>query len=226
MKINSIKKGTGELTVDIEVENTHSYQLGNGAVSHNSVSKLFGLTEGAHLPAMQYYLRWVQFRSDDPLVEQYKADGYPTKELESYEGTTIVGFPTQPVISTLGMKKKLVTAAQATPEEQFQWLMLLEKYWLLNDDMGNQISYTLKYDPEVVSLEELTEVIKKYQPLVRCVSIMPQADTTAFEYLPEEIVSEKVYNDTVSKIQSNMTEDVGSEHVQCEGGACPIDFEG
>jgi hypothetical protein len=34
-----------------------------------TTSKLFGLTEGAHLPSMREYLRWVQFRNGDPLIE-------------------------------------------------------------------------------------------------------------------------------------------------------------
>ena len=37
-----------------------------------TTSKLFGLSEGAHLPAMREYIRWVQFREDDPLVKKYK----------------------------------------------------------------------------------------------------------------------------------------------------------
>ena len=65
MKIKSIKQVAPELTVDIEVAETHTYQFSNGCVSHNTTSKLFGLTEGAHLPAMREYLRWVQFRNDD-----------------------------------------------------------------------------------------------------------------------------------------------------------------
>src|SRR5262249_3658743 len=63
-----------------------------------TTSKLFGLTEGAHLPPMKELLRWVQFRNDDPLVAEYEAKGYPVRKLKSYEGTTIVGFPTKPRI--------------------------------------------------------------------------------------------------------------------------------
>ena len=36
-----------------------------------SISKLFGLTEGAHLPEYDWYVRWVQFQNNDPLLEQY-----------------------------------------------------------------------------------------------------------------------------------------------------------
>ena len=63
-----------------------------------TTSKLFGLTEGAHLPSMREFIRWVQFRYDDPLVAEYEAKGYPVKKLQTYSGTTVVGFPTQPEI--------------------------------------------------------------------------------------------------------------------------------
>ena len=64
-----------------------------------TTSKLFGLTEGAHLPSMREFVRWVQFRYDDPLVAEYAAKGYPVKHLVSYSGTTVVGFPTKPVLN-------------------------------------------------------------------------------------------------------------------------------
>ena len=122
-----------------------------------TVSKLFGLTEGWHLPAMAWYMRWVQFRDDDPLVQTYIDAGYPVRSLVQYQGTMIVGFPTEPAIAGLGMGDKMVTAGEATPEEQYTWLMLGEKYWIdgidenggqRKDGRGNQISYTLKYRPE------------------------------------------------------------------------------
>ena len=66
-----------------------------------STSKLYLLTEGWHLPTMKEFLRWVQFRSDDPLVKTYQEAGYPMRELKTYTGTTIVGFPTAPMITTI-----------------------------------------------------------------------------------------------------------------------------
>ena len=89
-------------------------------------------------------MRWVQFQSDDPLVQKNKDKGYPAIECTTYPNMTRVGFPTIPAITKLGMGKNLVTASEATPEEQYQYLMLLEKHWL---GEGNaQISYTMKVD--------------------------------------------------------------------------------
>lgn len=186
-----------------------------------TTSKLFGLTEGVHLPAMREFLRWVQFRSDDPLVAEYAQKGYPIRDLKTYGGTTIVGFPTQPVICQMGVD--VVTAAEATPEQQFQWLRLLEKYWL-GYTRGNQISYTLKYDPKVVGLEDYKRIMIENVPTVRAVSVMPQIDATAYEYQPEEPISSDVYKQLVDTLE-RIKEDVGLEHVDCASGACPIDFK-
>ena len=204
-----------------------------------TVSKLFGLTEGWHLPSMAYYLRNVQFTNDDPLVEQYKSMGYPTRKLVVYKGMTIVGFPTVPTITTLGMGDKLVCAGDASPKSQFRWLQLAEKYWIdgveadgspVKTKYGNQVSYTLKYKPEVTSLNALKEMVLAYQPTVKCCSIMPQEDESGYEYLPEQPISAEDFAEISSKITksvdkaSTITEEIGREHLDCAGGACPIDF--
>lgn len=204
-----------------------------------SVSKIFGLTEGAHLPSMREYLRWVQFRNDDPLVDTYRVQGYPVRKLQTYSGTTIVGFPTQPAICTLGMGDKLVTAVEATPEEQYEYLRLLEQFWIrgVEEDgvtplreTGGQISYTLKFDPALVSFEDFKRTLMDGQSTVRCCSVMPQTDSSAYEYQPESAVTKYEYQQISNAIASatagkkGVKEDVGAEHVGCAGGICPISF--
>lgn len=233
MKIKSIKLSAPELTVDIEVADTHTYQLSNGCVSHNTTSKLFGLTEGAHLPPMREYMRWVQFRNGDKLIEDYKRKGYPVKKLRSYSGTTIVGFPTRPKICELDGGDWIVTASEATPSEQYQFLRLLEKYWIvgvdergnpLSEDTGNQISYTLKYDPNIVDFEHFMDTLIDGQFSVKCCSVMPKIDTTAFEYQPEEPITSEEFDRIAANIKFAEREDIGFEHVDCGSGGCPVDF--
>ena len=223
----------------VEEAETYSKKLGVVVPHTNTTikpagttSKLFGLTEGAHLPSMREYIRWVQFRSDDPLVKKYRKMGYPTKDLKSYSGTTVIGFPTQPEICKLGMDGLLVTAAEATPEEQYQWLMLLEKYWIQGvdekgmalDDTGNQVSYTLKYDPEKVSFKEFAQMVRKYQSQIKCCSVMPQTDITAYEYNPEQPVTNSEFMKVVNEIQSDeeLKEEIDLDSLKCSSGACPI----
>jgi hypothetical protein len=200
-----------------------------------TTSKLFGLTEGAHLPSMREFIRWVQFRNDDPLVAEYEEKGFPIKRLKSYEGTTVVGFPTKPAICDLDGGGWVVTAAEATPEEQYQFLRLLEKYWLTGvaedgvtplAETGNQISYTLKYDPKQVTFERFLETLIEGQFTIRACSVMPQTDTTAYEYQPEQPVTKAEFEHIAAAIQADddMKEDIGFEHVDCSTGACPVDF--
>lgn len=197
-----------------------------------TISKLFALTEGAHLPSMREYIRWVQYRSDDPQVKKYKDKGYPVKELRSYEGSTAVGFPTQPLICRIGMNGELVTAAEASPEDQYKWLMLLEKYWIVGvdeqgnplEDTGNQVSYTLKYDPDKVKYEQFAEMVKQYQSQVKCCSVMPQQDATAYEYQPEQPVTISEFMRVLDEIEKDedLLEDIDYEQLKCSTGACPI----
>ena len=204
-----------------------------------TVSKLFGLTEGIHLPSMAWYLRWVQFSETDPLIETYRAAGYPTRSLKSYKNTIIVGFPTKLIICDQIPAGKIVYAGQATPEQQYQWLKLLEKYWIecVDEDgkpmehRGSQLSYTLKYKPSSVSFSAFTKSLREHQSQVRCCSVMPQEDESAYEYLPEEAITKEQYDAIVSVIEAakksskiEVVEDIGKEHLECENGACPIYF--
>lgn len=199
-----------------------------------TTSKLFGLTEGWHLPALAWYMRWVQFRNDDPLIKDYVSSGYPYRELVQYPGTVIIGFPTEPTIASLGLGDKMVTAGEATPEEQYKWLMLGEKYWingvdkdgkLRTEDYGNQISYTLKYNPSIVDYKSFKDMMVQYQGQIRCCAVMPQIDAGAYEYQPEEAVTKSQYEAISREISRTMAEDIGKEHVDCDNGACPVDFE-
>lgn len=214
---NIVDEEAGTYCQDLGVTFPHTRRTIKPA---GTTSKLFGLTEGAHLPAMREYLRWVQFRSDDPLVAEYAAKGYPTRALKSYAGTTIVGFPTAPVICSMG---KVTTAAEATMEEQFRWLRLLETFWIGREG-GNQVSYTLKYDPKKVSFREYSKVMDANINLVRAVSVLPQVDTLSYEYQPEEPLTKGRYEAIVASIAEQMAEDVDKVHVDCAGGACPVDF--
>lgn len=191
-----------------------------------SVSKIYSLTEGWHLPARAWYMRWVQFRTDDSLVETYRNLGYPTRELKTYEGTTIVGFPTQPTIASLGMGDAMVTANDATPEEQYKWLHLGEEYWLGAERAG-QISYTLKYSPDVVSFDDFRDMLIEHQSVIKCCAVLPLTDSSAYEYLPESMITKGEYEEFMRAIEgsSTVTEDVDFAHIDCGTGGCPIDFE-
>jgi hypothetical protein len=196
---------------------------------------LFGLTEGAHLPARRQYLRWVQFKGTrdaagewrpgaDPLLADYAARGYPMRELQSFPGMTVVGFPTVPLLLRLGLGERSVTAGEATPTAQYRWLRLLERHWI-GARQGNQVSYTLKIYTDRHDLDSFRAIVREHQPLVRCCAVLPSRPDHAlgYEYLPEEEISAEAFAAIVTAIDDvAMQEGVDLVHLQCASGVCPI----
>jgi len=60
------------LTGDIEVEDTHSYQLHNGAVSHNSV--ILKTANGIHGEHSKYYIRHIQINKESEIAKLIKKE--------------------------------------------------------------------------------------------------------------------------------------------------------
>jgi hypothetical protein len=202
-----------------------------------TTSKLFGLTEGAHLPARRQYLRWVQFKGtrrgdagsgwsadSDPLLADYEERGYLVRELRSFPGMAAVGFPTLPLIQRLGTGERLVTAPEASPDDQYRWLALLERHWI-GAERGNQVSYTLKVYTDRHGLEAFRGMVLEHQPRVRCCAVLPSRPDHAlgYEYLPEEEVPAGRFAALVERIADPaLHEAVDMAHLACASGVCPI----
>jgi hypothetical protein len=199
-----------------------------------TTSKLFGLTEGAHLPARRQYLRWVQFKGvrneangewadgSDPLLAEYAGRGYPMRTLKTFPGMTVVGFPTVPLLLRLGLGERSVTAGEASPGDQYRWLRLLEEHWI-GAEQGNQVSYTLKIFTDRHDLEAFRAIVREQQPLVRCCAVLPSRPDheLGYEYLPEEEVSGADFAAIVLGIDVGL-EGVDLVHLECASGVCPI----
>lgn len=192
-----------------------------------TVSKVMDCTEGAHLPALAYYLRWVQYKKGDAALADLVSRGYPVEDVSArYPDHVVVGFPTRQRIADM-MGASVVTADEATPAEQFLWVRLLEEHWLGGGTRNNQVSYTLKYDSSKVSYQEFTETILEWQPQVRCCSVMPQSDwresKQVYGYVPEQPITPEEYADFMASIEPVEREDYDDSVLACEGGVCPIE---
>lgn len=193
-----------------------------------TISKVMNCTEGVHLPALKYYLRWVQYKYNDADLQVLRERGYPIKDVSHrYPEYVVVGFPTkQPIVDLMG-GDKVVTADETTPEQNYRWLMLLEHFWLGGRKENNQVSYTLKYDPSTVSYLQFMEMTLRYQPLIRCCSVMPQSDwkksEEIYSYVPEQPISEYEYAELMNRINPVAHEGYDTEQLTCESGVCPIE---
>ena len=200
-----------------------------------TISKAMGCTEGAHLPAVKYYMRWVQFPKfvnndqENPTVIDFKERGYPVKDIShQYANAVVVGFPTkQPIVELLG--DKVVTAEEATPAEQFEYMRLLESKWFGYTADGkpknNQISYTLKYNPKKIDYDDYMKILRNQFSTVRCCSIMPITDTSAYAYQPEEKITKKAYHQAMRGIKDFASHEAYDDNeLSCAGGVCAVDL--
>jgi len=95
MKIKSINKlAVKEFTIDIEVENTSTYQLSNGWVSHNTTSQLTDSASGIHTRHSDYYIRTVRADNKDPLATFMTDQGFPVEpDVMKPDNGLIFSFP-------------------------------------------------------------------------------------------------------------------------------------
>ena len=157
------------------------------------------------------------------MLADYERRGYPVRALHGVPGMSIVGFPTRPLASQLGMGARLVTALEASPEEQYRWLRLLERHWI-GAERGNQVSYTLKLPADVLSLSEFRNLVLENQPGLRGCTVLPLRPDHAlgYEYLPEESVDEARFAAILAGINDpGLHEAVDMARLRCAACPCP-----
>lgn len=188
-----------------------------------TTAKVMSCTEGCHLPAYDYYIRWVQYQSDSYEVKRHIDVGYPCKDIShAYPGKVVIGFPTKmPIVDIMG--DDVVLSNDASMDDQYKWLRLLEKHWLGSGN--NQISYTMKYNPDVVSFDAYMDSIIRNQKYIRACSFTAQVNESVYAYVPEEKISKERYYEIMKGIRSVSTREGYDDRELCQNGHCPIEFD-
>lgn len=131
MKITKINKKLAEITVDIEVEKTHSYQLENGWVSHNTVSQIAHCGSGSHVWYSRYILRRYRISATDPLALVLKECGFKLSAENGQDkdnpSTWVVTFPVE-------APKNSLTRADVTVIDQLEHYKKIQNNWCVTGD--------------------------------------------------------------------------------------------
>lgn len=218
MKIKLISKKEPELTVDIEVENTHSYQLSNGVVSHNTVAELVDSSSGIHSRFSKYYIRSVRNDIKDPLAKLMIDQGVPYEpDIINPSNILVFLFPKS-------SPKESVYREDISAIEQLEHYRMIRNEWCEHNP-----SITCNVKPNEW-LDVGAWVYKNWND-VGGISFLPHSDHI-YKQAPFIEISEEEFNKRIkefpkidfSRISEYEADDstTSSHELACTAGGCTI----
>lgn len=217
MKIKSITKKENQLTVDIEVTNTHTYQLSNGCISHNTVSQLVDSSSGIHPRMSKYYVRTVRNDKKDPLSDFLIDNGVPHETDCTKDSNWVFSFP-------IKSPSHCRLASEMTAIDQLEHYMMFNKHWCEHNP-----SITV-YVREHEWLEVAAFVFKHFD-VINGISFLPYSDTI-YKQAPYQPISKEEYEIMMQTFpvvdfdlyNTNEHQDntLGAQTLACTGNMCEI----
>ncbi len=189
-----------------------------------TLSKIMDTTEGGHTPLGKFIFNNVQFSKHDPVLDKLREAGYNVFNHPTDDSGVLVTFPVKwddvPFHKVNGKEVNLETAIDQ-----------LERYKLLQTSWSQQnTSITVSYSLDEV--EAIVDWLLINWDIYVGVSFLYRTDPTktakdlGYLYLPQEVVTEDVYNEYVFRLKSIDIDSVNSfdelRDEGCSTGACPI----
>jgi len=172
-----------QLTGDIEVGHTHSYQLDNGAVSHNSV--LLSTASGIHGEHSELYFRNVQMNLNDEVTKHIMKVNpkMVEKSVWSANGTdVVVSFPVE-------TKPGSIYKADLLGVKQLEYVKMAQQYWVeygTNVDlcMDKRLRHNVSNTITVDNWDEVEQYLFDNRQYFAGVSLMASSGDKAFAQAP------------------------------------------
>jgi len=210
-----MKEISTAFTVDVEVEKTHSYQLSNGVISHNTVSLLCGATPGIHYPHSEYYIRNIRIQNTSPLLKLLADSGHPVEPDAYSPDTSVVSFPVHE-------KHFVKSKDDVTIWEQFANAADLQHHWA-----DNQVSITVTFRKD--EAKDIKTCLEVYESKLKSISLLPLADSDhSYVQAPYIKITREQYEEMASKITPFLADEAQRDAVHevtemyCDGDTCVI----
>lgn len=235
MKITKIMKRSKVFTVDIEVNNTHSYQLANGVVTHNTTSLMLGTSSGIHPHHARKYFRRIQCNKEDNVYKYINKINEHAIEESVWSATKtddVITFP-------LTVSDKAIIKEDLNAVQHLKWILSTQKNWVLSGETDNNVK-KLHHNVSctvIVDTKEWSDVIDyiyEHRKYFTAVSFIPKMGDKIFAQAPNEAVIDekdrKKFEELVAKWKkvdytkmSEKADDTAPQaEVACSGGVCEI----
>lgn len=218
------------LTVDIEVANTHSYQLANGVVSHNTLGKVLDTTEGIHKPLSKYIINNIIVSNASPLRQIAIDAGYRHFPHPFDTSSTLISLPIafeNVEFETVEIDGKIMEVNLESAVSQ------LNRYKMWMDNYADHnVSITVSYSPDEV--EEIVNWLHLNWDHFVGVSFLIRTDPTmtaeslGYQYLPQNPISKEEYYEYIAQLKPVDLDSVFVSSLEalseddCAGGVCPV----
>ena len=227
MKVKSIRKNPNpQLTVDIEVANTHTYQLKNRSVVHNTSSLVLGTSSGIHAWHDDYYIRRVRVGKNESIYTYLAENHSEILEDEFFK-------PTQQAV--ISVPQRAPEGAITRQENALDLLDRVGKVWKdwvktghRKGENKNNVSVTVTIKPN--EWEEVGEWMWSNRSNFTALSVLPE-NLGSYMQAPYETISKEEYEELVSSLHAiDLTKVVELEdntdlqgEVACGGnGGCEV----
>lgn len=174
-----------------------------------SISLLAGATPGMHYPERDFYIRRVRIGNTSPLLVACHKAGYKIEQDVKDSTVSCVEIP---------VKVNCRTVDKVSIWEQVSLAVFIQKWWA-----DNQVSCTVTFKPE--EAKEIPGILNYFKYDLKAISFLPKTEKGAYEQMPYEAVTEKVYNKLMENIGelnlSNLNEDSKAEKF-CDSSSCEI----
>jgi len=184
-----------------------------------TLSKLPGVSSGAHFNYAEYMVQRIRITATDPLLKVMEELNYPicweVNQSENNGDTKVIEFPIK--------NRSTISSEKVTALEQLEEYRLLFKHWA-----EHNVSFTCYFRREEV--EEIVEwLLKNWNDFV-AVSFLPRVEHN-YKLAPWEEITKEEYEQRIATVRPFDPEllrkyETSEEHdildAECEGGACPI----
>ena len=184
------KEISKNLTVDIEVSGTHTYQLSNGCIVHNTVSQLVDSASGIHARHNPYYIRTVRADNKDPLCQMMKEQGFPNEpDVTKPDHTTVFSFPSK-------SPEGAICRTEMSAWKQLSLWHSYAKHWC---EHKPSVTVSIKEDEWV---DTASWVYANFND-ISGISFLPFSDHT-YQQAPYQDCTEKEYKTLLNKMPKNV----------------------
>jgi len=232
MKISSITKNKEKTnTVDIEVSSTHSYQLSNGIVSHNTASLVAGTSSGIHAWHSPYYIRRIRINKDEALYK-YLSEKLPDVFLEddyfSPDSTAVLSVPIKAPEGAIFRNESPIDLLERVKQIHDEWIA--NEYTHREGVNTHNVSVTVSINDD--QWGEVGDWMWENRTHYHGISVLP-FDGSTYQQMPFEDITEdeythieKLFNDLGEIniddiVEENDNTDLSGE-VACSGNVCEI----